>query len=93
MVAYWSCTFAFSTAAVFAPTVASSDVAVASDRATFRVPELFRGIADTHYGHILARHVGPARARDLMFTGRKLSVRAVEPDGSVIEAFEIDAPT
>jgi enoyl-CoA hydratase/carnithine racemase len=50
-----------------------SDMAVASERATFRVPELFRGIADTHYGHILARQVGPARARDLMFTGRKLS--------------------
>jgi len=52
-----------------------SDMAVASERATFRVPELFRGIADTHYGHILARQVGPARARDLMFTGRKLSAQ------------------
>jgi enoyl-CoA hydratase/carnithine racemase len=49
-----------------------SDMAVASERATFRTPELFRGIADTHYGHILARHVGPARARDLLFTGRTL---------------------
>jgi enoyl-CoA hydratase/carnithine racemase len=49
-----------------------SDMAVVSDRATFRVPELYRGIADTHYGHMLARQVGPARARDLMFTGRKL---------------------
>src|SRR5205085_3549365 len=49
-----------------------SDVAVVSERATFRVPELYRGIADTHYGHILARQVGPARARDLMFTGRVL---------------------
>jgi len=52
-----------------------SDMAVASERATFRVPELFRGIADTQYGHILARQVGPARARDLMFTGRKLSAQ------------------
>ena len=49
-----------------------SDVAVASDRATFRAPELFRGIADTHYAHILARQIGPARARDLLFTGRTL---------------------
>ena len=32
-----------------------SDVAVASERATFRAPELFRGIADTHYAHILPR--------------------------------------
>lgn len=49
-----------------------SDVSVVSDRATFRVPELFRGIADTHYAHLLARQVGPARARDLMLTGRQL---------------------
>ena len=38
------------------------DVAVASDRATFRAPELFRGIADTNYGQILPRQIGPARA-------------------------------
>jgi enoyl-CoA hydratase len=50
-----------------------SDMAVASDRATFRAPELFRGIADTHYAHILPRQIGPARARDLLFTGRTLS--------------------
>lgn len=47
-----------------------SDVAVVSDRATFRVPELFRGIADTYYSQMLARVVGPVRTRDLMFTGR-----------------------
>jgi enoyl-CoA hydratase/carnithine racemase len=49
-----------------------SDVAVASDRATFRAPELFRGIADTHYAHILPRQIGPARARDMLLTGRKV---------------------
>jgi enoyl-CoA hydratase/carnithine racemase len=49
-----------------------SDVTVASERATFRVPELYRGIADTHYAHVLARQIGPARARDLMLTGRRL---------------------
>ena len=56
-----------------------SDVAVVSDRATFRVPELYRGIADTYYSQMLARIVGPVRARDLMFTGRTLTAReAVE---------------
>lgn len=50
-----------------------SDVAVASDRATFRVPELFRGIADTYYSQMLARLIGPVRTRDLMFTGRVLT--------------------
>jgi enoyl-CoA hydratase/carnithine racemase len=50
-----------------------SDVAVVSDRATFRVPELYRGIADTYYSHMLARLIGPVRTRDLMFTGRTLT--------------------
>lgn len=50
-----------------------SDVAVVSERATFRVPELFRGIADTYYSHMLARIIGPVRTRDLMLTGRVLS--------------------
>jgi len=47
-----------------------SDVAVASDRATFRAPEALRGIADTHYGQILPHQIGPARARDMLLTGR-----------------------
>lgn len=50
-----------------------SDLAVVSDRATFRVPELFRGIADTYYSQMLARIIGPIRTRDLMLTGRVLS--------------------
>lgn len=49
-----------------------SDVAVASERATFRAPELYRGIADTGYATYLPAQVGPARARDLLFTGRIL---------------------
>ncbi len=48
-----------------------SDVAIASDRAVFRVPELLRGVADTYYAAILPAHVGLARARELMFTGRR----------------------
>ena len=47
-----------------------SDVAVASDQATFRAPELLRGIADTNYAQILPRQIGPARARDMLLTGR-----------------------
>jgi enoyl-CoA hydratase len=50
-----------------------SDMAVVSDHATFRVPELYRGIADTYYSQMLARIIGPVRTRDLMFTGRVLS--------------------
>ena len=50
-----------------------SDLSVVSERATFRVPELFRGYADTYYSQMLARLIGPVRTRDLMFTGRVLS--------------------
>lgn len=50
-----------------------ADVTVASDRASFRVPELLRGIADTGFARLLPYQVGPARARDLMLTGRTLS--------------------
>jgi enoyl-CoA hydratase/carnithine racemase len=48
------------------------DVAIASDRATFRAPELLRGIADTNYAQVLPRQIGPARARDMLLTGRQL---------------------
>ena len=75
-----------------------SDVAVASERATFRAPELFRGIADTHYAHILPRQIGPARARDMLMTGRKVDAatalewglvsRVVPHDQLMIEAVE-----
>jgi enoyl-CoA hydratase/carnithine racemase len=47
-----------------------SDVAVASERATFRAPELLRGIADTGYAAYLPPQIGVANARDLLLTGR-----------------------
>jgi enoyl-CoA hydratase len=49
-----------------------SDVAVASTGATFRCPELYRGIADTGYAAYLPTQIGPARARDMLLTGRTL---------------------
>ncbi|MDT5317099.1 MAG: enoyl-CoA hydratase [Mycobacterium sp.] len=76
-----------------------SDMAVVSDRATFRVPELYRGIADTYYSHMLARLIGPVRTRDLMFTGRILTAqeavdwgivaRLVPHDGLMSSALEV----
>jgi enoyl-CoA hydratase len=47
------------------------DIAVASDRATFRVPELLRGIVDATYAAVLPAHVGIAVARDLLFSARR----------------------
>lgn len=60
-----------------------ADVTVASERASFRAPELLRGIADTNYGQILPRQVGPARARDMLLTGRKVSAVEAEQWGLV----------
>jgi enoyl-CoA hydratase/carnithine racemase len=47
-----------------------SDVSVVSDRATFRVPELLRGVADCYLGARLASRVGTARAKYLLFTAQ-----------------------
>jgi enoyl-CoA hydratase/carnithine racemase len=52
-----------------------SDVAVASERATFRAPELLRGIADTGYAAYLPPHVGVANARDLLFSARTIDAQ------------------
>lgn len=60
-----------------------ADVSIASDRATFRAPELFRGIADTNYAQILPRQIGPARARDMLLTGRTVSAEEAEAWGLV----------
>lgn len=47
-----------------------SDIAVASERATFRAPELLRGIPDAFYAAALPAHVGVAVARDLLLSAR-----------------------
>jgi enoyl-CoA hydratase/carnithine racemase len=60
-----------------------SDVSVASEAATFRAPELLRGIADMNYANVLPQHVGAARARDLLLTGRTLSAREGESWGVI----------
>jgi enoyl-CoA hydratase len=60
-----------------------SDVSVVSDRATFRAPELLRGIADMYYAEMLPVHVGSARARDLLLSGRTLDAREAETWGLI----------
>jgi len=50
--------------------VLTSDVTVASARATFRVPELLRGVADCFLGARLASRVGIARAKYLLFAAQ-----------------------
>ena len=60
-----------------------SDVCVASDRATFRVPELLRGIPDATYAAVLPAHVGVAVARDLLLTGRRFDAAEAQRIGLI----------
>jgi enoyl-CoA hydratase/carnithine racemase len=60
-----------------------SDIAVASDRATFRGPELLRGIVDVWYAQVMPAHIGVALTRDMMFTGRRLNAEEAVRHGLV----------
>jgi enoyl-CoA hydratase len=60
-----------------------SDVCVASERATFRAPELLRGIPDAFYAAHLPTHVGMAVARDMLVTGRTLGAEEALVHGLV----------
>jgi len=60
-----------------------ADVCVASDRATFRVPELLRGIPDATYAAALPAHVGVAVARDLLLTGRRFDAAEAQRIGLI----------
>jgi enoyl-CoA hydratase/carnithine racemase len=51
----------------------TADLAIASERATFRAPELLRGVADCFLGARLATRVGMARAKLLLFTAAEVS--------------------
>src|SRR5437660_10267567 len=60
-----------------------SDIAVASDRATFRVPELLRGIPDATYAAALPAHVGLAVARDLLLSARRFAAVEAQRLGGI----------
>ena len=51
----------------------TANLAVASERATFRAPELLRGVADCFLGARLATRVGMARAKLLLFTAAEVT--------------------
>jgi enoyl-CoA hydratase/carnithine racemase len=60
-----------------------SDVCVASERATFRAPELLRGIPDAYYAAHLPTHVGMAVARDMLVSGRVLDAEEAKVHGLI----------
>jgi enoyl-CoA hydratase/carnithine racemase len=61
----------------------TSDLAVASDRATFRTPELLRGVADCFLAARLPSRVGMARAKQLLFTAQSISAADASAMGLV----------
>lgn len=68
-----------------------SDLCLASERATFRAPELLRGIPDPWMAARLAEFVGLARARWLLFTGESIDAREAERIGLVGKVVPHDA--
>jgi enoyl-CoA hydratase len=72
------------------------DLAVVSERAVFRIPEVLRGVVDTNYATYLPPTVGVARARDLILTGRKFDAREAHAMGLVARVVphdELEAAT
>jgi enoyl-CoA hydratase/carnithine racemase len=67
-----------------------SDIAVASDRATFRAPELLRGIADAQMSARLPQVVGLQNAKYLMFTAAQLSAAEAKEIGLVAKVVPFD---
>ena len=64
----------------------TADLAVASERATFRAPELLRGVADCYLGARLATRIGIARAKSLLFTAAEVTAREAEAMGLISRA-------
>jgi enoyl-CoA hydratase/carnithine racemase len=63
--------------------VLCSDVAIASERATFRAPELLRGVADPFLPARLPARIGVARAKYLLFTAAVIDAAEAERIGLV----------
>jgi enoyl-CoA hydratase/carnithine racemase len=68
-----------------------SDIAVVSDRATFRVPELLRGIPDATFAAALSAHAGVAVARDLLFSARPFDAAEAQRLGVISRVVPHDA--
>lgn len=72
------------------------DIAIASDRATFRTPDVIRGFPETWLASLLAGNIGAMRARDLLLTGRRIDAAEALAMGLVTrvvphESLDVDA--
>jgi enoyl-CoA hydratase/carnithine racemase len=71
--------------------VLTGDLAIASERAVFRAPELLRGVADCFLAARLAARVGMARAKLLLFTAREVPAAEACAMGLVSQLVPEDA--
>jgi enoyl-CoA hydratase len=62
-----------------------ADLTITSDQATFRIPELLRGVADPWCAGRLPLYVGMERAKLIMFTGRTFTAAQALEWGLVSE--------
>jgi enoyl-CoA hydratase/carnithine racemase len=67
-----------------------SDIALASDRATFRAPELLRGVADPFLPARLPARIGVALAKYLLFTAVSIDAAEAERIGLVARVLPHD---
>src|SRR5689334_6295359 len=72
----------------------TSDLAIAVERATFRAPELLRGVADCYLGARLASRIGVALAQHRLLSAEELGARgefAMGLVGRVVADADLDA--
>ena len=62
-----------------------ADITIASEKATFRAPELLRGIADGWLGARLPQRIGIAKAKHMVFTAATINAVKAEAIGLVSE--------
>jgi enoyl-CoA hydratase/carnithine racemase len=67
-----------------------SDIALASDRATFRAPELLRGVADPFLPARLPARIGTALAKYLLFTAAVINAAEAERIGLIAKSVPHD---
>ena len=62
-----------------------ADITIASEQATFRAPELLRGIADGWLGARLPQRIGLAKAKHMIFTAATINAQKAEALGLISE--------
>ena len=70
--------------------VIQSDVVIASERATFRLPEALRGMSEPYAAAHLGAHIGVARTKYMLLTCAEIDAQRAEQWGLVCETVAHD---